>query len=270
MKQPLVALVALAALTLAAGCEKKEAAQTAGTDTVAVVNGHEVSRAVFDMYVKNRTGHNAKDLGATDKAKLLDDLVEMVLLADAPRTEDAAARSRIDAQIELTRIALAAQQKAEELSKTEPTEAELKTEYDAQVKLMAGRSEYLTRHIVVDSKEKADALVKQIQGGADFLKLARQNSTDPETQQGVVFWVGTDPSEKIFADAMQPLKKGEIAPAPVQSQFGWHVIRLEDTRPVTPPDYEGAKAELKQGLQQKKLQSAIEDLKKTAKTDKRI
>jgi peptidyl-prolyl cis-trans isomerase C len=265
MKQPLVALLALAVLTLAAGCEKKEAAQTAGADTVAVVNGHELSRAVFDMYVKNRTGHNAKDLGATDKAKLLDDLIEMVLLADAPRAEDTAAKSRIDAQVELTRIALGAQQKAEELAKAEPTEAELKTEYDAQVKLMAGRSEYLTRHIVVDSKEKADALVKQIQGGADFLKLARQNSTDPETQQGVVFWVGTDPAEKIFADAMQPLKKGDVAPAPVQSQFGWHVIRLDDVRGTNHPAFEQVKPQIAQRMQAQMVEKFVQDLRTKSK-----
>jgi peptidyl-prolyl cis-trans isomerase C len=273
MKHRITALTALAALALFAllsACGKKEETPKAAADIAVVVNGHEISRPLFDVYVKNRTGHSAKDLGATDKAKLLDDLVEMVLVADAPRTVDAAAKATLDAQLEFTRLALNAQQKVDELLKAEPSEQELKAEYDAQIKLMAGAREYLTRHIVVANKEQAEGIIKELKSGADFIKLAHKTSTDPQTQQGVVFWVGTGPADKPFADAVRTLDKGEVVTAPVQSQFGWHVIRLEDTRAATPPDYEGAKKEIRQGLQQKQLKAVIDDLKKTAKTDKRI
>jgi peptidyl-prolyl cis-trans isomerase C len=269
MKHRIATLAVLAGLALASACGKQETPK-ATADVVAVVNGHEISRPLFDVYVKNRTSHSAKDLGATDKAKLLDDLVEMVLVADAPRTVDAAAKATLDAQLEFTRLALNAQQKVDDVLKTEPGEQELKAEYDAQVKLMASAREYLTRHIVVANKEKAEGIIKELKAGGDFAKLARKNSTDKETQEGVVFWVGTGSADKPFADAVRTLDKGEVVAAPVQSQFGWHIIRLEDTRAATPPDYEGAKKEIRQGLQQKRLKALIDELKKTAKTDKRI
>jgi peptidyl-prolyl cis-trans isomerase C len=270
MKHLIIALTALVALALASACSKEETPKAGGADVVATVNGHDITRAVFDAYATAHTRRNAKDLGATERAKVLDDLIEMVLLAEAPGTEDAAAKAVLEAQVELTRLSLMAQRKVEDMLKTGPTEQELKAEYDEQVKLMKSASEYLTRHIVVAGKDKAGAIIGELKGGADFLKLARKNSTDAESQQGVVFWVGTGPADKPFADAVRMLKKGDVAPAPVQSQFGWHVIRLEDTRPVMPPGYEGAKAELKEGLQRKQLRSFIDGLKKTAKTDKRI
>ncbi|HZF15359.1 MAG TPA: peptidyl-prolyl cis-trans isomerase [Steroidobacteraceae bacterium] len=270
MRKTLLVLLAWAALGLLGGCDPKGEAKAPSADAVVVVNGHAISRPIWDAYVKMRTGQSAKDLGATDKAKLLDDMIEMVLVADAPRKEDAAAKVALDSQVELTRLALNAQAQADELTKAEPTEAEIKAEYDSQLKLLAGHSEYLTRHIVVQSKEEGDALVAQLKKGTDFLKLAASHSTDAETKEGVVFWVGTSAMDQPFADAVRSLKKGDTAPAPVQSQFGWHVIRLEDTRPVTPPDYDGTKAQIKQALQQKKLRAAIDALKKTAKTEKRI
>jgi peptidyl-prolyl cis-trans isomerase C len=270
MKKILQVLVAAAAIALLGACGKKDEAKAPAADAVAVVNGHEITRPIWEAYVKTRTGKVAKDLGATDKAKLLDDLIEMVLMADAPRTEDATVKAARDSQVELTRLALNAQATAEEFTKAVPTDAEVQLEYDSQIKLMQGQSEYLTRHIVVQGREQADALLAQLQKGGDFMKLAAKNSTDNETREGVVFWVGTGAQDKPFAEAVRSLKKGQVAPAPVQSQFGWHVIRLEDTRPMTPPDFEGAKAQIKQALVQKKFQSALEALKKSAKTEKKI
>jgi len=270
MKKVLTILVTAAAFALLGACGKKDEVKAPTADTGAVVNGHEITRPIWEAYVKTRTGKAAKDLGATDKAKLLDDLIEMVLMADAPRTEDAAVKTARDSQVELTRLALSAQATAEEFTKTVPTDAEVQREFESQLKLMQGRSEYLTRHIVVQGKEQADALLAQLQKGGDFMKLAAKNSSDNETREGVVFWVGTGAQDQPFAEAVRLLKKGQVAPVPVQSQFGWHVIRLEDTRPVTPPDLEGAKAQIKQALVQKKFQGMIEALKKSAKTEKRI
>jgi peptidyl-prolyl cis-trans isomerase C len=193
-----------------------------------------------------------------------------VLIADAPRTEDATAKAALDAQIELTRLNLNAQQKVNEILKNPPSDAELKTEYEAQAKLMVGVNEYLTRHIVVESQAQAEAIIKQVKAGGNFAKIAAQNTTDPSAKEGVVTWIGASAKEKIFVDAMRTLKKGEITPVPVQSQFGWHVIRLEDTRPASPPAFEAARAEILNSLQHKQMNAFIEGLKKAAKTEKKI
>jgi peptidyl-prolyl cis-trans isomerase C len=264
-------LIALAAAAVLGACAKTEAPKSAGADVVAVVNGHEITRPVLDAYVHARAGRSFKELGATEQARVLDDMMDMVMVANAPRTTGAAAKSELDAQVELYRLQLNAQQKVNEVLKNEPSEAELKAEYDAQVKLMAGEQEYLARHILVDSREKAEALIKQLKAGADFATLARKNSSDSTASKGgELEWFGPGQMVKPFEDAVRTLKKGEFTTTPVQSQFGWHVIRLDDTRPMTPPDYEGAKERIKQVMQQKQLRSLIEELKKTAKMEKRI
>jgi peptidyl-prolyl cis-trans isomerase C len=270
MKRFLFVLTVLIAVAVCGGCAKKSASKSAFEGVVVTVNGHEVTRAVLEAFTKSRTGHSYKDLGATEQARTLDDLIEMVLIADAPRPEDPVAKAAVDAEIELARIGLTASQKAKDFLATAPSEQEIKTEYDAQLQLMAGQSEYLTRHIVVDSQEKADAIVKQLNAGGDFIRLAAGHSQDPSAKEGIVAWIGSEQREKMFADAVRDLKKGQYTPAPVHSQFGWHVIRLEDTRARTPPDYETAKAQIKETLQRKRLRAYIDGLKKTAKTEKKI
>ena len=171
MKRLVFAFVALVAVAAAVSCSKSGAPKaTIGGDVVATANGHEISRAVLEAYTKNRSQHSFKELGATEQARMLDDLIEMVLIADAPRTEDAAAKAALEAQIELTRLNLNAQQKVNEVLKNPPSDAELKAEYEAQAKLMVGVNEYLTRHIVVETEEQALALIKQLKAGANFAK----------------------------------------------------------------------------------------------------
>jgi peptidyl-prolyl cis-trans isomerase C len=271
MKRLVFAFVALVAVAAAVSCSKSKAPETTiGGDIVATANGHEISRAVLEAYTKNRSQHSFKELGATEQARMLDDLIEMVLIADAPRAEDAAAKAALEAQIELTRLNLNAQQKVNEVLKNPPSDAQLKAEYEAQAKLMVGVNEYLTRHIVVETEEQALAIIKQLKAGANFEKIAAANTTDPSAKAGVVAWIGPSEKEKVFADAVRNLKKGEFTPAPVQSQFGWHVIRLEDTRLATPPAFEAARAEILNTLQHKQMDAFIEGLKKQAKTEKKI
>lgn len=271
MKRLVFAFLALITVAVAVSCSKS-AAPTAGIggDVIATVNGHEISRAVLEAYTKNRSQHGFKELGATEQARMLDDLIEMVLIADAPRTEEAAAKAALDAQVELTRLNLNAQQKVNEILKNPPGDAQLKAEYDAQGKLMVGVSEYLTRHIVVETEAQAAAIIKQLKAGGNFTKVATRNTTDPSAKEGVVAWIGTSEKEKIFADAVRNLKKGEITPAPVKSQFGWHVIRLDDTRPAAPPAFEAARAQIVNSIQRKQMEAFIEGLKKQAKTEKKI
>ncbi len=271
MKRLIFALIALITVALAVSCTKSGAPRTTiGGEVVATANGHEISRAVLEAYVKNRMQHSYKELGATEQARALDDLIEIVLIADAPRTEDAAAKAALDAQIELTRLNLNAQQRVNEILKTPPTDAQLQTEYEAQVKMMAGVNEYLTRHIVVETEAQAAAIIKLLKAGANFAKVAAQNTTDPSAKAGVVGWVGGSETDKVFVEAVRALKKGDITPAPVQSHFGWHVIRLEDMRPATPPVFAAARPELLNALQRKRMGELIDGLKKRAKIEKKI
>jgi peptidyl-prolyl cis-trans isomerase C len=151
----------------------------------------------------------------------------------------------------------------------EPTDAEVKSEYDGDIASM-DKTEYHARHILVATKEKAEQLIKKLKGGGKFEDVAKAESTDnSKTSGGDLGWFTASRMVKPFADAVKGLKKGETTPEPVQTQYGWHIIKLEDTREVTPPPFEQVKAQVTKNLIQKKLVAYVEEMKKTAKIDKK-
>jgi peptidyl-prolyl cis-trans isomerase C len=152
----------------------------------------------------------------------------------------------------------------------EPTEAELKAEYDTDIAAM-DKTEYHARHILVATKELAEQVIKKIKGGAKFEDVAKAESSDgSKTNGGDLGWFTLARMAKPFADAVKALKKGEMTSTPVQTQYGWHVIRLDDTREVAPPPFDQVKQQVSNGVIQKKLQTYADGLKKTAKIEKSL
>ncbi len=149
------------------------------------------------------------------------------------------------------------------------TDADLKPEYDAQVAAMP--REYHARHILVDDKATADAITKELKGGADFAKLAEKKSKDSSSKSGGdLGWFTLDTMVKPFGEAVAALQPGQLTDEPVQSQFGWHVIKLEESRASAPPPFDEVKDRVKVLVQRKKLQAYLEDLRKGAKIEKKI
>ena len=134
------------------------------------------------------------------------------------------------------------------------------------------KNEYKARHILVASKEDGEQIIKKLKGGAKFEDLAKAQSTDTGSKNngGELGWFTTSRMVKPFADAVLALKKGEITQEPVQTQFGWHVIQLEDTRDKTPPPFDQVKPQITNQVIRKKLQAYVEDLKKNAKIEKTL
>jgi peptidyl-prolyl cis-trans isomerase C len=146
----------------------------------------------------------------------------------------------------------------------EPSDQDLHAAYDAAT----DKTEYHASHILVPTKEKADQLVKKLKGGAKFEDVAKAESTDnSKTNGGDLGWFTTARMVKPFGDAVKGLKKGEFTPEPVQTQYGWHIIRLEDTRDAP---FDQMKVQLGNVIMQKKIQDYIEGLKKTAKIEKKL
>jgi peptidyl-prolyl cis-trans isomerase C len=112
-------------------------------------------------------------------------------------------------------------------------------------------------------------VIKQLQGGADFAKLAKDKSKDSSAASGGdLDWFSPQAMVKPFADAVVALEKGQYTQVPVQSQFGWHVIKLDDVRSPEPPAFDEVKDQVKMIAQRKKLQAYIDGLKATAKIEK--
>ncbi|HEY2779216.1 MAG TPA: peptidylprolyl isomerase [Steroidobacteraceae bacterium] len=237
---------------------------------VATVDGTALSRTEYDIYLKSLLrGRPATELTTEQKNQVLDEMINMQLLASQGLKDGVDKDPDVNAQLAVVRMrVLADAASAKYLKDKEPTDAELHSEYDSDIAAM-DKTEYHARHILVADKDKADAIIKKIKGGAKFEDVAKAESTDSsKANGGDLGWFTLTRMAKPFGDAVKGLKKGEMTSAPVQTQFGWHVIKLEDTRETAPPPFDQVKQQVGNGVIQKKLQAYVEGLKKTAKIEK--
>ncbi len=130
--------------------------------------------------------------------------------------------------------------------------------------------EYHARHILVATEAFAGKIVAELEKGAKFDDVAKRESMDSKENGGDLGWFTPDRMVKPFADAVVALKPGEYTHAPVQTQFGWHIIKLEETRDLAAPPYENVKQRVEQMVQAKKFKSYVDDLMKTAKVEKKL
>jgi peptidyl-prolyl cis-trans isomerase C len=152
----------------------------------------------------------------------------------------------------------------------EPSEEELKAEYDARI-AEAPKTEFHARHILVDDEAKAKDLIAQLDKGGNFEQLAKDNSSDgSSTEGGDLGWFNPNQMVKPFSDAVQQLEVGKYTAAPVKSEFGYHVIKLEEKRPTAPPPYDTVKPQLAPLVNQKKFETYLKDLVAKAKVEKSL
>jgi peptidyl-prolyl cis-trans isomerase C len=267
--------VVAAALVLAA-CNKGEPTATPATaaakpdaDTVATVNGSPISRTAFDVYLTSlMQGKSTTELTSEQKGQILDQLISMQLLSTQGNKDGLENTPDVLARLGLVRMRILSDAESiKYLKDHEPTDAELHAQYNTVI-ASGEATEYHARHILVDSKDKADKLIKKINAGAKFEDVAKTESSDSsKTNGGDLGWFNPNGMVKPFADAVKKLKKGEMTAEPVQSQYGWHIIKLEDTRE---PSFDQLKPRISDNLGRKKLFDYIEDMKKTASIDKKL
>lgn len=243
-------------------------AKPAPVETVATVNGKPLSKSEFDLYVASVARQSQREIPEDQKGPLLDQFIGMHLAADAAEKAGIAKQPKVEDQLALARLNVVVDAGLQKYLEDHPvTEAELKPEYDAQIAAMP--HEYHARHILVEDQASADAITKSLKGGADFAKLAEQKSKDSSGKSGGdLGWFTLDTMVKPFADAVLALQPGQTTEAPVQSQFGWHVIKLEESRAAAAPPFEEVKDRVKMLVQRKHLQTYLDELRKNAKIEK--
>ena len=280
MRNPRTALLLGAVVAFGtAACTKPagEAGKPAGdaavavakAPTVATVNGSQLSAKLFDTFLLAVTGKPAAEATPEQKTQLLDQLVNMTLAAQSAEKDGLAKDADVQARLDLLRMQVLAEAASEKYIKAHPvSESEVKAEYDTQVAGMP--KEYKARHILVEKKETAESLIRDLQAGGDFAKLAKSESKDPgsATKGGDLGWFSGQSMVKPFSDALATLEKGAITTSPVQTQYGWHVIQLEDTRAPDAPAFEDVKQQVEMMTQRRKLQAYLDELRKTAKIQK--
>jgi peptidyl-prolyl cis-trans isomerase C len=196
---------------------------------------------------------------------ILDQLIQQTLLMHA-NEDDLSKRSKI--MLENERRAIIAGEKINEVMDTEIGEAELQTAYEAKYVDAEDETEYRAAHILVESEEKAQSLVDELSEGADFAALAKEHSTGPSAASGGdLGWFGEGVMVQSFFDAVAALEPGEVS-QPVKTEFGWHVIKLKETRVKERPELAEVREELETELQQAAFDNYVASLQAEAEIDR--
>ena len=259
------ASVRLTSLALAALMAAPLAAQA---QNIAIVNGKAVPKARVEALMGQATRAGQPKTPELEQ-QVRDEVVLREIFMQEAEKHGLAASADYKQQLEFARQTLLIRALFEDFQKKNPvTDAEVQAEYD-KFKNQSSGTEYRARHILVESEDEAKKLIAQIKGGASFEDLAKKNSKDPGSgaNGGDLDFASANAYVPEFSQAMVKLKKGEMTDAPVKSQFGWHIIKLEDTREATFPSLDEVKAQIRQTIAQRKLAEYRDGVRAKAKTD---
>lgn len=232
---------------------------------LAVVNGKAIPSSKVELIVKQAKAQGQQDTPQL-RAQIKDRLIGMeVLLQEAEKT-GVAANSDVKTQLEVTRQQILIQALMREyVTKNPISDAEITAEYN-KAKAQAGDKEYHAFHILVEKEEDAKAIISKLKAGAKFDELAKQSKdTGSAAKGGDLDWASPATFVKPFSDALISLQKGQFTETPVKSEFGYHIIKLDDVRTAKFPAMDEVKQQIVEGLQQQKLQTYQQALMKKAK-----
>ena len=270
------ALAGAAAVLSLAACNaaKDEKAVTPASaapasETVATVNGTPVSKSRIDMLVKQGGAQGQPDSPDTRKA-ILDQLTMQMVIAEEAVKKGLDKTPDVTEKLEVIKQSILANAYVQDYIKNNPvTEEAMKAEYE-RIKATITGTEYKARHILVEKEAEAKDIIAKLKKDAGaFAKLAKEKSKDPGSgaQGGDLGWFDISRMVPEFGAAVSKLEKGAITQEPVKTQFGYHVIQLEDSKPVEAPPFEEVKPSLSQQLQQQNLKKQLDDLKAKAKIE---
>lgn len=271
LKSLAVALVA-GAFAFGAAAQEKAAApkKAAAAGGKIVVNGVTIPQSRIDMMNKELNASGQPDTPERQKA-VRDELINREVLVQAAQKRGLDKNPEVAAQMEMARQSVLVRALFESEVKSKPiTDAELQKQYEDFKKSM-GENEYKVRHILVDKEDDAKAIIADLGKGADFAKIAKEKSKDPGSKDngGDLDWGPSARYVKPFADAITSMKKGQLTTTPVKTDFGYHVIRLDDVRPLKVPAFEELKQQFLQRAQQQQIQKLVLDLRSKAKVEER-
>ena len=254
-----------------AGCQQNTNNSTTPSikieDAAIVVNGQFISKSALDTLTKEVServrGQNIP------KDKLIDQLIKTELLVQEAQSKGLDQTPETIERLAMMKASVLSQLAVEDYIKSNPvTDADLKAAYDKQIGDTAGGTEYKARHILVKEEPEAVAIIVELDNGADFAELAKTKSTGPsKTQGGDLGWFGPKQMVAPFSEAVAKLEKGNYTKTPVKTQFGWHIIILEDTRVQTPPPFDTVKAQLEPMVQREKLTAYLDSLRTGAQVE---
>jgi peptidyl-prolyl cis-trans isomerase C len=231
---------------------------------VATVNGTPITAAVLDLYEEQMKGKRPGP--PIDRQTILEEVINLELASQNGSKEGLDKDTHTQLQVDQQRRAVIATAAIQKYLAAHPiTDDELQKLYDEQV---PKGDEYKARHILVDDEDQAKKLIAELDKGADFSELAKKNSTGPSGKSGgELGWFSPKQMVAPFSDAVAKLEKGSYTEEPVKTQFGWHIIMLDDVRESTPPSFEQVKPQLQAFVQKQRVQEYISGLRQGAQID---
>ena len=240
----------------------------ARAQNVAIVNGKAVPKARVEA-LSQQLARSGRPVTPDVEAQIKEEVIAREIFMQEAQKRGLDASEDFKGQMELARQTILIRELfADEQQKNPVTDAEIKGEYDKFVSANGGK-EYRARHILVEKEEQAKAIIASLKKGAKFEDLAKKQSKDPGSgaNGGDLDWASPGNFVKEFSDAMVALNKGQSTATPVKSQFGYHIIRLDDVREAQLPKFDDVKAQIAQQLQQQRLGQFQQDMRAKAKVE---
>ncbi|MEY5099838.1 MAG: hypothetical protein RJA36_2557 [Pseudomonadota bacterium] len=238
----------------------------AWAQNLAVVNGKPVPMSRLEA-LTSQVEKGGRKVDDATKAQIKEELIVREIFSQAAEAQGIKASKEYRQQLEIAAQTLLIRELFADYQRKHPvTDAEIKAEYDKFAAANAGQ-EFRARHILVEKEDEAKALIEQIKKGAKFEELAKKASKDPGSgaNGGDLDWANPSNFVPEFADAMKKLGKGEMTDTPVKTQFGWHIIRVDDLRQAQLPPLEQLKPQIAQQLTQQKMAKYQEELRSKAR-----
>ena len=235
---------------------------------IAIVNGKAVPKARMDALAQ-QVARAGRPVTPEMQGQLRDEIIAREVFMQEAQLRGLDATEDFKAQVELARQSILIRELFGDFQKANPvTEADIKAEYDKFAAANGGK-EYKARHILVEKEADAKAIVAQLKKGGKFEDIAKKSSKDPGSgaNGGDLDWAAAGSYVKEFSEAMVKLEKGKLTETPVKTQFGYHIIRLDDTREAQLPKFDDVKPQIAQQLQQQKLAKYQDDLRAKAKIE---
>ena len=241
-------------------------ATVALAQNVAIVNGQAVPKARIDQ-LSAQIAKAGRPVTPEMQGQIRDEVITREVFMQEAKKRGLDATEDFKVQMELTRQQLLIRELFADFQKKNPvTDADAKAEYDKFAAANGGK-EYKASHILVEKEDEAKAIIDQVKKGGNFGEIAKKSSKDPGSgaNGGDLDWASAGSYVKEFSDAMTKLEKGKMTDAPVKSQFGFHIIRLDDTRDAQLPKFEDVKPQITQQLTQQRLATYQQELRAKAK-----
>jgi peptidyl-prolyl cis-trans isomerase C len=235
---------------------------------IAIVNGKPVPKARVDA-LASQLAKSGRPVSVEMQGQIKDEVIAREIFMQEAQKRGLDASDDFKAQMELARQTLLIRELFADYQKANPvSDDEIKAEYDRFVATNGGK-EYRARHILVEKEDEAKAIIASLKKGGKFEEIAKKQSKDPGSgaNGGALDWANASSYVPEFSAALIKLKKGQTTDTPVKTQFGWHVIRLEDVRDAQLPKLEEVKPQITQQLQQQKLAKFQEELRGKAKIE---